>query len=138
MTKPQIIKKKRLINILKSQFLKYYLSGGVYFWLGYFVFFVMFGLLHHGWFISKIIADVIGWSANYFLQRYLVFNKDLKKSEIQHIYRYLLLEGSGFIIDYYIIWQLLQFGITPFIGFFVSSGFFTLWKYFWYKYFVFV
>ena len=42
------------------------------------------------------------------------------------------------MMDYAIIWGLTFIGITPYIGFFISSGFFTVWSWLWYKHWVFI
>jgi hypothetical protein len=41
------------------------------------------------------------------------------------------------VLDYAIIGGLKAIGITPYIGFFISSLFFTVWSWLWYKYWVF-
>lgn len=120
-----------------DRFLKYMLGGGIYFWLGYAVFAVGYSGLHWGWFPSKILADVIGWTSNYLVQRFWAFSDRINLSEMQHAGRYIFIESIGFVIDYLIIWGLKSIGITPYIGFFISAGFFTVWSYLWYKYWVF-
>ena len=120
------------------QFGKYMVGGSLYFWVGYLVFAVCYTGLHLFWLWSKIAADAVGWSLNYFVQRYWAFNSDhLKLSEMQHAGRYIFIESIGFILDYLIIYGLKAIGITPYIGFFISAGFFTVWSYLWYKYWVF-
>ena len=52
-------------------------------------------------------------------------------------WRYLIISGVDFVIDYYIVRGLKMFGISPYIGQFFSAGFQTIWNYFWYKYWVF-
>lgn len=85
-----------------------------------------------------MIADVVGWSLNYLVQRYWAFASDHPRlREIQHLTRYLIIESIGFVLDYLIIAGLKAIGITPYIGFFVSAAFFTVWSYLWYKYWVF-
>lgn len=121
-----------------KQFAKYMAGGSVYFWLGYAVFAICYSGLHWLWLWAKMLADLIGWSTNYFIQRYWAFNSDhLKLREMQHIGRYLSIESIGFVIDYAIIGGLKAIGVTPYIGFFISAGFFTVWSYLWYKYWVF-
>lgn len=120
-----------------NRFLKYWLGGGVYFWLGYGVFAVCYSGFHFSWLPSKIAADAIGWSANYIVQRFWAFSDRIHLSEMKHAGRYIGIESIGFVMDYLIIWGLKSIGITPYIGFFVSSGFFTIWSYLWYKYWVF-
>jgi putative flippase GtrA len=120
------------------QFVKYWLGGGVYFWSGYGVFALCYTVFKWDWLPSKIAADAIGWSLNYFVQRYWAFNSDrLKLSEMQHVGRYLFIETIGFILDYAIIGGLKAIGVSPYFGFFISAGFFTVWSFLWYKYWVF-
>ncbi len=56
---------------------------------------------------------------------------------MQHASRYIFIESIGFVIDYAIIGFLKHIGITPYIGFFISAGFFSIWSFLWYKYWVF-
>jgi putative flippase GtrA len=121
-----------------KQFGKYMAGGSLYFWVGYAVFAICYSGLGWGWLPAKILADAIGWSLNYIVQRYWAFNSDhLKLSEMQHVGRYLFIETIGFLLDYAIIGGLKAIGVTPYVGFFISAGFFTVWSYLWYKYWVF-
>ena len=119
------------------QFAKYMVGGSVYFWVGYGVFALCYSVLHWPWFWAKVLADIVGWSLNYIVQRYWAFGNQHHLREIEHIGRYIFIESVGFVLDYAIIWALNEVGITPYIGFFVSSGFFTVWSWLWYKYWVF-
>jgi putative flippase GtrA len=113
-------------------------GGWLYFWSGYAIFAVCYSGLHWHWFWAKVAADAVGWSLNYLVQRYWAFASDhLKLSEMQHVGRYLTIESIGFVLDYAIIWGLQSIGITPYIGFFISAGFFSIWSFLWYKYWVF-
>jgi putative flippase GtrA len=120
-----------------AQFGKYMAGGSLYFWSGYAVFAICYSLLKWDWLPSKILADVIGWTLNYLVQRFWAFADQHHLREIEHIYRYLFIETIGFVLDYLIIWGLKSIGITPYIGFFISSAFFTVWSWLWYKYWVF-
>lgn len=114
------------------------LGGSAYFWSGYAIFAICYSGLKWSWLPAKIAADVVGWTLNYIIQRYWAFSSDrLKLSEMQHVGRYLFIESVGFILDYLIIGGLNAVGITPYIGFFISAGFFTIWSWLWYKYWVF-
>lgn len=112
-------------------------GGGLYFWVGYAVFAVCYSLLKWDWLPSKILADVIGWTLNYLVQRLWAFNDRINLSEMQHAGRYVFIESIGFVLDYLIIWGLKSIGITPYVGFFISAGFFTVWSWLWYKLWVF-
>jgi putative flippase GtrA len=124
-------------HIETKRFLKYMVGGGLYFWVGYTVFAICYSGLKWGWFPSKVAADAIGWSLNYLVQRFWAFSDQAHLSEMQHAGRYVFIESIGFVLDYLIIWGLKSIGITPYIGFFISAAFFTVWSYLWYKYWVF-
>lgn len=134
MSKPsKLIERKTAV-----QFGKYWVGGNVYFISGYLVFALCYSVFHWYWLWAKIAADILGWSLNYFAQRYWAFNSDrLRLSEMQHVGRYLFIESIGFVLDYLIIGGLNYVGITPYIGFFISAGFFSIWSFLWYKYWVF-
>jgi putative flippase GtrA len=120
-----------------TRFLKYISGGAVYFWVGYAVFAVCYSILKWDWFPAKVAADAVGWTLNYLVQRFWAFSDRVYLSEMQHAGRYIFIESVGFVLDYLIIWGLNAIGITPYIGFFMSAGFFTVWSWLWYKYFVF-
>lgn len=121
-----------------KQIIEYLISGGAYFWSGYLAFFIFWSVFHWNLFIAKIGADIIGWVVNYGLQRYWVFNNDyLAKHKNDVTKRYLIITAANFLIDYLIVKGLRNAGLTPYLGQFVSAGFFTIWNYFWYKYWVF-
>jgi putative flippase GtrA len=119
------------------QFGKYLTGGSVYFWSGYAIFAVGYSVFKWDWLPAKILADVIGWSLNYLIQRLWAFSDQIHLSEMQHAGRYIFIESIGFGLDYLIIWGLKAVGITPYIGFFLSAAFFTVWSFLWYKYWVF-
>ncbi|MEK7594283.1 MAG: GtrA family protein [Patescibacteria group bacterium] len=120
------------------QFSKYLAGGSIYFWSGYAIFALCYSVLDWWWLWAKVAADVVGWTLNYLAQRYWAFaDTHPRLSEMQHVGRYITIETIGFILDYLIIGGLNALGITPYIGFFISAGFFTVWSYLWYKYWVF-
>ncbi len=136
MAKKKRLTKKRRLELI--QFVEYFVSGGAFFWTGYAVFFVcdqIFGL--NLWW-AKLIANLSGWTVNYLLQRYWVFNdKRLSKHQTEVTTRYIIITLVNFGLDYLIIWGLKSAGLTPYIGQFLSAGFFTVWNYLWYRFWVF-
>lgn len=120
-----------------KRFAKYMSGGVVYFCVGYGVFAFCYSVLKWDWFPAKIAADAIGWTLNYLIQRFWAFSDRVHLSEMQHAGRYIFIESIGFVLDYLIIWGLKSMGITPYIGFFISAGFFSIWSWLWYKYWVF-
>src|SRR4051812_16407198 len=74
------------------QFAEYMVGGGVYFWGGLAVFAVCFDALHWPWWVSKGLADIFGWSANFAIQRYWAFyDARLKGQDRRVIFRYVLI-----------------------------------------------
>ena len=130
-------KTKAKIDI-KKQIIRYIVSGGAYFWTGYLAFFAFDKGLHWSLFYAKIVADIVGWIFNYILQRYWVFNNSsLSKLRTTVTSRYLIITAADFLIDYVIVRELKILGLTPYLGQFVSAGFFTVWNYFLYRFWVF-
>jgi putative flippase GtrA len=120
------------------QFVEFMVGGTVYFWSGYIVFAICYSGLQWEWLPAKLMADVIGWSLNYLIQRYWAFNNPgLKRHEARTAGRYALITIFNLALDYLIIWSLKEAGVSPYIGFFISAGFFTVWNYFWYRFWVF-
>src|SRR5579864_3456199 len=112
------------------QFIEYFISGGAYFWAGYLTFFVADKGLHWTLWWAKLSANLVGWTINYILQRYWVFrNPQFAKHVTQVTGRYMFITLVDFMLDYFIVRELKAVGITPYIGQFVSSGFFTIWNY---------
>jgi len=120
------------------QFLEYMVGGTVYFWAGYAIFALCYSGFDWDWLPAKMAADAVGWTLNYLVQRYWAFNSSgLKHHEGRTVGKYGLLTVGNFALDYCFIWGLNEMGISPYIGFFISSGFFTIWNYLWYRFWVF-
>jgi putative flippase GtrA len=120
------------------QFVEYMISGGVYFWVGYAILNYLYYAAHWSLWWATLVSNVVGWSANFVLQRFWVFNnKSLKGHQTEVTGRYIAITLVDFVLNYFILFGLKQIGITPAIGQFISSGFFTVWNWFWYKLWVF-
>lgn len=123
---------------LLTQFVQYMIAGGAFFWSGYAAFAVFDGVFGWSLFVSKQLANVVGLTVNYLLQDGWVFKRQGKKqTHATRTWRYILLVLVNFAIDYAIVASLDGVGITPYIGQFVSAGFFTIWNFVWYRYWVF-
>jgi putative flippase GtrA len=132
---PKVTKTNKKLSI---QFIQYMISGGAYFWVGYLIFaFTWSGL---GWSLwwAKLASNIVGWTVNFLMQRFWVFNnKGLKGHQTQVTGRYAIITLVDFVLDYCIVAGLRNLGLTPYLGQFVSSGFFTVWNFIWYRYWVF-
>ena len=114
------------------------ISGGAFFWSGYLMFWFIDKGLGAEFVWAKTISMLFGWTVNYVLQRYWVFNNPrLAKHELEVTDRYILISLVNFIIDYFLVLWLKNAGLTPYLGQFVSAAFFTVWNYLWYRLWVF-
>lgn len=124
---------------LSTQLIEYFVAGGAFFWSGYVAFAIFYSAFHLPLFIAKQSANLIGLTINYILEDRWVFKH--KKARIAYdrrrTSRYIFITFVNFCIDYLIVLALKNIGITPYLGQFVSAGFFTIWNFFWYKYWVF-
>ncbi|HSW78907.1 MAG TPA: GtrA family protein [Candidatus Babeliales bacterium] len=137
-TKIKQAKTGRHHHKLIIQFLEYMVGGGVYFWGGMAIFALCFEVLHWPWWVAKGLADIIGWSANYAIQRYWAFyDSKLKGQDRRVIFRFILINGIDLVFDYAIVAAFIYNGLTPYAGFFASAGFTTVWDYLWYRFWVF-
>lgn len=131
-------KKSKIKRKVVIQFIEYMISGGVYFWVGYAILNYLYYAAHWSLWWATILSNVVGWSANFMLQRFWVFNnKSLKSNQTQVTTRYVIITLVDFVLNYFILYGLKMVGITPAIGQFISSGFFTVWNYLWYRFWVF-
>ncbi len=128
-------KQKKVVR----QLAEYMVAGGAFFWSGYAAFAVFDAVLHLPLFVAKQLANVIGLTINYILEDQWVFKRGKSKRSYNRRrgYRYLIITLVNFAIDYCIVFSLKEIGITPYLGQFVSAGFFTVWNFIWYKYWVF-
>ena len=126
--------KKRLL----TQLVGYSLSGSARFWSGYGAFFLFDRLFGWQFWIAKQAANVVGLVIEFVLDRYFVFKGVSKKSSTPKVSaRFVLVTLVNFGIDYLIVWGLKKAGVTPYIGQFVSAGFFWGWNFLWYRFWVF-
>jgi len=120
------------------QFAEYMIAGGAYFWTGYAVFFVLDKGLHWNLFAVTMVSNLFGWTVNFVLQRYWVFKNPKMRGHMgEATGRYMVITIIDFGLNYLILYGLKKVGITPYIGQFISSGFFTGWNYLWYRFWVF-
>lgn len=123
---------------LAIQFTEYMISGGAWFWVGYGAFAVLDKVFHVPFWPTKISSYVIGASINFLLQRYWVFRQKGSKKQLGNsAKKYYSLMFFNFLLDQGIVGGLRAVGITPYIGQFISSGFFTVWNWLWYSMWVF-
>lgn len=121
------------------QFAEYMVSGGAQFWSGYAAYAVFDIVLGMPFWWAKSISYFLGVSVNYVLERFWVFKrKRVTKKQIEtSAGKFYLLMFVNFLLDLGIVGGLRELGITPYIGQFISAGFFTVWNYLLFKLWVF-
>lgn len=120
------------------QAVEYMVSGGAYFWSGYLAFFIFDKKLGWSLFGAKMGANLVGWTVNFILQRYWVFRNPHLRGQLGAVTgRYMVVTIVDFFLDYLIVAGLAAVGLTPYLGQFASAGFFTVWNYLWYRFWVF-
>jgi putative flippase GtrA len=114
------------------------MGGAAFFIVGYAVFSLLYGLLHWDWLIAKIIGDTLGWLSNFAIQYFLAFREE-RKSQKRHVVagKFTALSLINLVIDYAIVAGLKWLGVSPFIGLIIASQFFTIWRWLWYKHWIF-
>ncbi len=133
---PQLKKKQRKEII---RFAEYMVSGGAFFWSGYLTFAVLDLVFDVSFWPAKAGSYLLGASVNFVLERFWVFaGKRTTKKQIElSAQKYYLLMLINFLIDLGIVGGLREIGVTPYIGQFLSAGFFTVWNYLLFKLWVF-
>lgn len=121
-----------------KEVIQYAITGGAWFWSGYAMFALCYSLIGLDIVPSKIISYLFGLTVNFVLERLWVFNDRKARKELDTVtVRYVIISAVNLGIDTGIVWGLSQIGISPYVGQFVSAGFFTVWNYIWYKLWVF-
>lgn len=120
------------------QFIYFNLGGLVFFVSGYMLFVLLYGVLHWHWLAAKAVADLVGWTLNYVIQHYVAFRHSaLLQGHKRVLKKYVPFSIVNIPIDYALVGGLKWLGVSPFAGLWLSSFFFTIWKWLWYKHWVF-
>lgn len=120
------------------QFVFFNAGGLAFFVIGYMVFSFLYGLLHWSWLPAKIIGDTLGWSVNFAIQYLIAFKEERHGHQPRVIFgKFTAISLVNLVIDYALVGGLKWVGVSPFIGLFIASQFFNVWKWLWYKYWVF-
>ncbi len=122
-----------------KRFSKYLVGGNAQFWSGYAAFALFDAVFHIDFWPAKIASYFVGVSVNFFIERFWAFDsKKISRNQLQSsAQRYYFLSFVNFVLDLAIVGGLRAIGITPYIGQFISAGFFTVWNYLIFKLWVF-
>lgn len=120
------------------QFVFFNAGGVAFFAIGYAVFALLYGGLHWGWLPAKIVGDSCGWLSNFAIQYFVAFREERQGHQPRVIFgKFTAISLLNLAIDYAIVALLAWAGVSPFIGLIIASQFFTIWKWLWYKHYVF-
>ncbi len=138
MTKFVRLKATKLSRKGTVQFVFFNAGGIAFFVVGYASFSLLYGVLHWHWLAAKIVGDSLGWTVNFLIQYFLAFRDERKTDRPQVIFgKFAAISLVNLGIDYAIVGALNWLGVSPFIGLIIASQFFTIWKWLWYKHWVF-
>lgn len=131
------LKKRQKKELIR--FGEYMVGGGAQFWSGYAAFALFDAVLGISFWPAKSLAYFLGVSVNFGLQRFWVFGqKRINRKQIETTAsRFYGLMMVNFGLDLAIVGGLRELGLTPYLGQFVSAGFFTVWNYLLFKLWVF-
>lgn len=118
-----------------TRIVEYMISGGAWFWSGYVIIVLLSEVAPL--FVANLVGNAVGITINYVLNRYWVFNKKNRKQQSAGPRYVVYTVLNAFILNYLILLWLKKIGIVVAIGQFIAAGFFTVWNYLWYKYYVF-
>jgi hypothetical protein len=120
------------------QFVFFNAGGAAFFVVGYAVFSLLYGVFHWHWFWAKVVGDTLGWACNFAIQYFLAF-RDERQGQTPHVVtgKFTAISLTNLVIDYAIVGGLKWVGVSPFVGLVIASQFFTVWKWLWYKHWVF-
>ena len=121
------------------QFVKYNVAGTVFFWSTYIMFFVLNTLLQWPEVQALATASIIGHVFYFILDKEWVFSSDgTTKKSLGELLRFAVFMALNYFLNLYFVWLLdVRFGLTPYLGQFVTAGFFVIWSYVGLKYWVF-
>ncbi len=120
------------------QFMIFNLGGVMFFVVGYLAFVVLYGFFHWSWLPAKLLADFLGWTTNYIIQYFWAFREERLHHKHKTVMgKFTVISLVNLLIDYAIVGGLNWLGVSPFIGMIIAANFFTVWKWLWYKHWVF-
>ena len=121
------------------EFIKLQLAGNILFWGTYLGFFLLYEMANWTEIAALSVASIIAHALFFIANSEWVFDeKGKRRKTSREITRFIIFMGINYFINLGIIAGLSHyFGITPYIGQFISAMFFTVWTFVGLKYWVF-
>jgi putative flippase GtrA len=128
-------KKQKRRKLELVQIVEYFVSGGAYFWSGYFIIVFLTPVIGLWW--ANLLGNGVGVTINFILERNWVFKGSKKRQLTEVSGKYIFYTVCNFLLNYVILRALLKVNVPVAIGQFIAAAFFTVWNYFWYRNWVF-
>ena len=133
--------KKNKKSLLKTafQFIKLQAVGNILFWGTYAGYFISDVVFHKPTLLALAISSLLAHALFFILSRDWVFDPEGKQRKTRaEVVRFIIFMGVNYFLNLGIIYGLERyFGLTPYIGQFISAGFSTLWNFVGLKWWVF-
>lgn len=126
------MQKRQKKNLVRRaiEFIKLQLAGNILFWGTYLGYFVSDKVFHEPSIVALAIASLAAHCLFFVVSRDWVFDADGGKKSAQQIVRFMVFMGFNYFLNLGILYSLEHFyHISPYIGQFISSLFFTVWNY---------
>ena len=121
------------------EFIKLQLAGNILFWGTYLGFFLLYEIVEWPEFVALATASIIAHGLFFVANSEWVFDENGERKKTKgELTRFIIFMGVNYFINLGIIYALSHyFGITPYIGQFISALYFTIWNFVGLKYWVF-
>jgi putative flippase GtrA len=116
------------------QFLKYNFGGFVYFWTAWAI--ITFLTDSLGSVQAYLLGNFVGLSLNYLVQRFWVFSEG-QQTLLNSGWKFIVLTIVNLVLGYYLLQLLVGLSVPLWLAQFGNAGFFMVWNWVWYKYWVF-
>src|SRR5690349_6848935 len=107
MNKKQKLKKSQRRELVRIT--EYFISGGAYFWSGYFIIVFLTPVIGLWW--ANLLGNGVGVTVNFILERYWVFKNPKSKNLTEVSGKYIIYTGINFLLNYLILRGLQNIGI---------------------------
>jgi len=124
-------KKRKAVFQLGFEFLKLQLAGNIPFWGTYSINFALDQGLQVDKFQSLLVATVLANALFFIVDDRWVFNKARgKRKTSEEIWRFIIFMSLSALLTFNITWQLYsQFGVSTYIGQFISAALSIIWTF---------
>jgi len=131
--------KKKSVRQGFIEFVKLQIAGNVPFWGTYALYALLDKVYFADHFWALLVSTAAAYTAFFFVDDVWVFNQERSsRKKTTEIWRFIIFTSFNALLVFNITWLLNElFGITPYVGQFVSAGLSISWTFIGYKFWVF-